>query len=110
VEHPDGIVAGHGATGDGARRDLDLIVVLAERPLLILQGDAADAVGDGQLLAVLLHPHEVAALRLAAVDAAVDEVQLQLEFAAAVVSKAGSPAQLELAAVAADAGAGIGRA
>ena len=59
---------------------------------------------DRQPLPVFFHHHEVAALRLAAFNAAVDEAQLQLELLSTVLCFAWSAGHLELAAIAADTG------
>ena len=57
--------------------------------------------------AILLKPHSIIALRLSAVNAAVDEVHLQLELAAAVGSERGPTAEPEFAAVVRDVGTGV---
>ena len=70
VEDPYLVCAGDGTPRQLVAADLVLVVVLALRPLLCLKGDAAHAVRDRQLLAILFDPHKVAALRLPAFDAA----------------------------------------
>ena len=109
IQHPERVVAGHVVARQPIQPDGIFVVEFAERPRTGCTRDAAQAVGDLQVLPILLQDDEVAALRLSPIDAAVDEQQLQLDFGAAVRAEAWAAGDAPLAAVPADARAWIGR-
>ena len=107
VEDVHDIVAGYRIAGDAVQPDLVFIVVGAQCALVGTLRDAAHAVADRQLLAILEHGDKVAALGLTAINAAMDKDELDLDLAAAIGGKFWPFAQFKFTAVATDGGTRI---